>query len=91
LTWGSISTVDFPIVDKNGEKSKITFQYQKGVHAGKVTATCQDVSYTADWKTDADVEYIRMGPFASADIKVNNGDILEIRKVNNNYFAYVRV
>ena len=91
LTWNSVSAVDFPVAGKNGEKSAITFKYQKGACTGKITATCGNEAYTADWKTDADIEYIRMGPFASADIKVNNGDILEIRKVNNNYFAYVRV
>ena len=67
-----------------------SFSYTRGISAGKITASSGECAYTADWSGKAAVEYIRMGPFQTREITVSAGKITEVKKIQDNYFAYVK-
>lgn len=48
------------------------------------------MSYSAIFDKNVPVEYIRIGPFNTSDINVDNKEF-EVKKIQDRYFAYVKV
>lgn len=91
INWKRMQVKDFPTVDKDGKTHFITFEYKRGREDGKLSCWDSQDAYTANWETTSNVDYIRVGPFKSPDITANCGEITEIKKIHDNYFAYVRI
>ena len=88
--WDSITAKDYPVTTKARDRVMFSFSYTRGISAGKITASSGECAYTADWSGKAAVEYIRMGPFQTREITVSAGKITEVKKIQDNYFAYVK-
>lgn len=90
-TWNEIKAEGFPVIRSDRSVVSFSFTYTRGKSSGKLTASDNAASFTADWEGDAPVDFIRIGPFRSPDISVSCGEILEIKRIQNNYFVYVKV
>jgi len=89
--WDSIDAKSYPITLPDKTVTYIDFTYTRKAEEGRITATCGDTAYTANWTKDINVEYIRMGPFNTPDISISTGTVLEIKNINDKYFAYVKL
>jgi len=90
LGWQSLQAEDYKVTTKDRRIVPFSFKYQAGAAEGKVVASDAANAYTADWSGDAEVEILRVGPFKTQDITVTGGAVTEIKKIQDNYFAYVK-
>lgn len=90
ITWQTMEVTRYPVTGADKKISYINFSYKRGKHSGKVVASDGMDTYTADWEYDNEVDCIRMGPFFSQSIEVTGGSSVEVKKICDSFFAYVK-
>jgi len=90
ITWQTMEVTKYPVTGADKKISYINFSYKRGKHSGKVVASDGMDTYTADWEYDNEVDCIRMGPFFSQSIEVTGGSSVEVKKICDSFFAYVK-
>lgn len=94
-TWTSFEVKDYPVSTGDRKIQKFAFKYCRNAKCTEedkecVYATSGDMSYSAIFDKNIPVEYIRVGPFDSEDINVENREF-DIQKIQDRYFAYVKI
>lgn len=92
--WNSLDAKAYPVTKTDRSVTGFAFSYRRRPdrgEKGKITASADGCSYTADWEGDVPVEWIRMGPFRTPEIRVAGGGEFCVKRIQDNYFAYVKV
>ena len=94
--WESIEAAGYPVTNPDHSVAPFAFTYRRSsvshtTTTGKISASAGTCCYTADWSGSAPVDWIRMGPFDTPEIRVSGGGGVSVRKIQNRYFAYVKV